>query len=56
MFYRAYRAKESGLFIDHDFAMANGEIHASGTLTHGYRKLSHIVATEVVLRIVEESN
>lgn len=55
MFYKSHAAKSSNFFIADDFAKANGEIHADGTLSHGYRKLTHIVSTDIVLRIIEES-
>ncbi len=55
MFYRSNLAKNSSLFLPIDFARANGEIHAAGSLSHGHRKLTHIVNTEIVMRIVEQS-
>ncbi|WP_156453238.1 hypothetical protein [Polycladidibacter hongkongensis] len=55
MFYRARRAKASNLFISKDFAAASAEIHADGRLSHDYRKLCHILSTEVILRIIDES-
>lgn len=56
MFYKSHVAKASPFFNDADFAKANGEIHTNGTLSHGYRKTTHIVVTDIVLRIIEESS
>jgi hypothetical protein len=55
MFYRSHRSKKSGIFMDKDFSLANKEIHANQSLSHGYRKLSHIVTTDIALKIIDES-
>ena len=55
MFYRSNLAKQSPFFLPIDFARANGEIHAGGSLSHGHRKLTHIVNTEITMRIVQQS-
>ena len=55
MFYRSNLAKNSSFFLPIDFARANGEIHAKSSLSHGHRKLTHIVNTEITMRIVQQS-
>lgn len=55
MFYRAQAARDSGLFAESDFGKANAELKDRGSLSHGYRKTSHIIATELVLRLVKQS-
>jgi hypothetical protein len=55
IFYRARHSKESDLFNAEDFAKANGEIHARSSLSHGYRKVCHIVSTDIALKLTERS-
>ena len=49
-FYAAKLAKNSEVFTDADIQMAIQEIRNSGNLSHGYRKLMHIIFVDMVLR------
>lgn len=49
-FYAAKLAKKSKVFTDEDYQMAIQEIRNSGNLSHGYRKLMHIIFVDMVLR------
>lgn len=48
-YYRSARSKVSGVFTDDDYKLASQEINANGGLAHGYRKVCHVVATDIVL-------
>lgn len=54
-FYTAGLARESGIFTEEDFAFGNKELKERGSLSHSYRKSTHIIVTDVVLSIVESS-
>ncbi|MGR3291213.1 MAG: hypothetical protein ACU0C9_08485 [Paracoccaceae bacterium] len=53
--WRTTHTRNSRLFCPEDFAAANREIVSDGSLSHGFRKLSHIVMTETVMEIIENS-
>lgn len=56
LLYRAGRAKQSRIFQERDFAKAHAEFQAAdSSLSHGYRKSTHILTTDIILRIVEDS-
>lgn len=52
---RANLARKSPFFNQDDHAMIETEIERISPLPHGYRKLSHLIVTDLVLRIVEGS-
>ena len=54
-FYAAKLAKKSEVFTDEDIQMALEEIRNSGNLSHGYRKLMHIIFVDMVLRSISSS-
>ena len=47
--YRSARPKESGVFTADDYKIAGQEINANADLAHGYRKMCHVAATDIVL-------
>ncbi|WP_396621504.1 hypothetical protein [Marinobacter sp. W-8] len=54
-FYTSDLARGSALFSDRDFYLANEELKGRGSLSHSYRKSLHIICTDIVLRLIEES-
>lgn len=56
MFNRADKSRASNVFTAADLVAANEEMNQSGSLSHGYRKVSHVVATDTILDIVDTSS
>lgn len=56
IFYQCRYVKNSNVFNKNDFNFANQEIRKRGSLSHNYRKLTHIISTDIVLNIISKSN
>ena len=52
-FYASKLAKSSGIFSEEDLQMINAEIESEGTLSHGYRKLMHLIFVDLVLKTIQ---
>jgi hypothetical protein len=46
-------AKSSSIFSKEDLQMINAEIKSEGTLSHGYRKLMHLIFVDIVLKTIQ---
>lgn len=55
MFYKARFAKSSSYFNSNDYDEALLELKNRGSLSHKYRKLTHIIMTDIVLELVNKS-
>tara|TARA_Y200000002_G_scaffold190710_1_gene157385 strand:+ start:3109 stop:4764 length:1656 start_codon:yes stop_codon:yes gene_type:complete len=52
-YYASKLAKSSGIFSEEDLQMINAEIESEGTLSHGYRKLMHLIFVDLVLKTIQ---
>ena len=52
-YYASKLAKSSGIFSEEDLQMINSEIESEGTLSHGYRKLMHLIFVDLVLKTIQ---
>lgn len=55
IFYQSKLARDCDVFNKNDFISCNQEIRESGKLSHDYRKTLHVISTDVVLSIVQNS-
>jgi hypothetical protein len=50
LFYRSKAARSSKYFNSEDMLRVRSEIEQQGSLSHGYRKMAHLLSVETVLR------
>jgi len=52
-YYASKLAKSSGVFSKEDLQIINTEIESEGTLSHGYRKLMHLIFVDLILKTIQ---
>ena len=52
-FYASKLAQSAGIFSEEDLQLINREIESEGTLSHGYRKLMHLIFVDLVIKTIQ---
>ncbi|WP_334030933.1 hypothetical protein [Alteromonas sp. P256] len=53
LYYRANRAKGLKLFQEDDLRLCKSEINKRGSLSHNYRKTTHLISTEILMSLIQ---